>query len=574
MMSDSADSDSPLLVDEGLLSLLLQHSRENTLPAHLAATLEAISVELARSNAKVARLRACVKDQQATSLRQTRDLLHRIDEAARSLVTPIRRLPAELLLLIFRQHWVQFEAECEEMDVDAFDPIHAGVSRHLMLLALAPFLSLSQVCSRWHTLVVDTAEIWSEVHLDASIWLKPEDGDKAMHILHMGLERSRDVPLFVSVTNTDNADLFSTEALELLGTMAHRWRTARFICFRENILSCNVLHQLLQLRTLEVIILGEDAPFDLPKCLLDAPRLKTLSWGRQLLFPGLALEQLSDARASNVTLEDLPTIIGHFSRLSGVATLRLHLFSVASFVIMLPPVSSNIRKLSLVTAFEFDPATYTIVAGAVLSCLTLPLLESFEFGCSGYPYEVLPWAHTAFLGLAVRSSFKTHLRRLELLPVWITAAELFEVLSALERLEALSIADAFPSEEGLQRPVILDEQNLAALSRLASNTTTTTMTSHSHLLVPHLESFYYASRMEFSPAEFCHFVHSRASVPRTKPFHVRLEWFRTDADSPNTASEIAEFMRAQLESLTAAGKLHFGFDVAEPNLWSLGLGSS
>ncbi|KAJ7052873.1 hypothetical protein C8F01DRAFT_955808, partial [Mycena amicta] len=108
--------------------------------------LDEISEDLARYDAEIARLAA------------HRQALHDLHEAGRSLWSPIRRLPVEVLTDIFRKIWLDFRDLCTAGDDLGIH--YNSHSRELMLAAFAPLLELSRVSSTWHSIIMHTPQLW------------------------------------------------------------------------------------------------------------------------------------------------------------------------------------------------------------------------------------------------------------------------------------------------------------------------------------------------------------------------------------------------------------------------------
>ncbi|KAJ7154060.1 hypothetical protein C8R46DRAFT_808430, partial [Mycena filopes] len=100
-------------------------------------------------------------------------------EDCQSLLTPIRRLPSEILVEIFQLCWI--------------------LQRAMTTLAHGPILTLSQVCIRWHSVALGTPSLWNDIVLNGVLWATPECFDLAMRVLRFALERSANHPLDLTV---------------------------------------------------------------------------------------------------------------------------------------------------------------------------------------------------------------------------------------------------------------------------------------------------------------------------------------------------------------------------------------
>jgi hypothetical protein len=77
-------------------------------------------------------------------------------------------------------------------------------------------------------------------------------------LLQSALQRSRDLPLHIHVRNyarynaDRNKSLLDNAVLNLLSNASSRWKTAKFVCFQEDIFNCDVEHRLPLLEHLDI----------------------------------------------------------------------------------------------------------------------------------------------------------------------------------------------------------------------------------------------------------------------------------------------------------------------------------
>ncbi|KAJ6598166.1 hypothetical protein DFH09DRAFT_861910, partial [Mycena vulgaris] len=131
------------------------------------STISALSNELARYDGRIEALRG-----ELSALETARAALKAYCDDCGALLAPVRRLPSELLvkILIFRAAMAW--------------PAEMAMRR----LSQAHLLTLSRVCSGWHTLVVDTPTLWDRIQVDGKLWT-PGNTDRAMSLLELALER-------------------------------------------------------------------------------------------------------------------------------------------------------------------------------------------------------------------------------------------------------------------------------------------------------------------------------------------------------------------------------------------------
>ncbi|KAJ7049592.1 hypothetical protein C8F01DRAFT_754487 [Mycena amicta] len=273
--------------------------------------------------------------------------------------------------------------------------------------------------------------------------------------------------------------------------------------------------------------------------------------------------------------------------------------------ITLPTTYSRMTALGLALTSPISSHVSGTILAVILSSLTLPCVTSMEFEPNPYfKHQLLPWPHVAFIGVAQRSDFASHLRELHIRWIAIKDTELVEVLKALPGLETLGLGDDFPistpvhpassssssssedsssdednsssdednssSDEDIDiaprviepaNPPLLSHMLLCRLSQLAEDT---------HELIPHLKIFNYASQMNFDHTEFLAFVSTRAiaSIPRKglEPFTVELEWLAPDK-SALPPVDLDFHLNDHLQELVNRRKLRYSFRVCGPESW-------
>ncbi|KAJ7703888.1 hypothetical protein B0H17DRAFT_38643 [Mycena rosella] len=425
-------------------------------PAQIHSKISELLAELARFDVQIAKLQAEL-DQLAA--RRAPFQAHYDD--CYGLIAPIRRLPSEILVEIFRLCWLEPVADVDESALA------------MKRLANAPLLALSQVCSRWHTIALGTPALWSVIEIDSLIWSEPTvKVDTAMGLLRSVLERGANHPLVVTIRNLDGGQLYGP-ALELLARHSVRWRSAiltgplaplRHLSGAKN--------NLPQLESLMFYCWPWETPETTPFELFQvAPSLARLELaGNVDNFPVLSnfpFEQLDRLECAE-QIGPLPAFFTTtISRLSRTSTLSLRLcLTSPGDLFHIPSATSNVAFLDIDVPWDI-PTSAQQLLHQLFASLTLPFLERLGFQTTEPPPVALPWPHPQFLSLSQRSAFHTHLFELLLDDVAIADTELIECLATLPALEHLSIADHKSGTQG--EHVLITDTLWAALMRTPSS---------------------------------------------------------------------------------------------------------
>lgn len=481
-------------------------------------------------------------------------------DLCRSVISPIRLLPHEILLEIFALHHAEVEAQHESVISGYGRTMEQELEAETRRLAKADLLQLSQVCSRWHTLIIGTPLLWSSFDLNIDWW----DGSPDLRLaflLRSVLERGRETPLEVTARTTA-AFSENREALGLLAEHSRRWRKASFIVpceYLEDIASAqgNVPH-------LEILGLNwtgfqdNDMASEVTSFFTVAPLLKEVRFsGPAAALSHLPLEQLLRLFYFDVQeedLDDLFPLIARLTRTRNELHLRLDLWKWRQRPYLLsttvPEVAPGVWSLVLDVTGECDPEHTKDVLSHIMAHFTLPALFSVQFQSFGYLGIPLPWPHVAFGSLSHRSSFTSHLIRLDLCQVYITEVELIQTLSGLRLLEQLSLWD--------HRKINGEDTNLVIVSD--SLLQRLTWTDEPTCLVPSLGYLYCQTLFQFDDIVFRDFVLSRITPGRNAPgpFRVQFGWY------PRQLRALDPAVVAQLEELQSQGEFSF----------SIGLGDS
>ncbi|KAJ7473987.1 hypothetical protein FB451DRAFT_1367038 [Mycena latifolia] len=531
---------SPLLPEptqrEQIRYLLRSHGQP---PDHFASTVSALSDELARYDAEIRRLQA-----QLERVTSERAALESFYEDCRSLMSPILRLPSEILVQIFA-------LVCPAplpTPLPSIESVMTSPGQNNMAeLAQESLLTVSQVCARWHSICMGCPAFWTNIKLHSALWSTPAQTSKMMALLTNALERGGRAPLSITVKSYPAASY--GPALKLLAAHSERWEAACFMCAASDTqYLSSVRGNLPQLRTLALCGTGgsleifEDTPQLRVVQMAGIPEsieaLATLPLHQLQIFGCGEFVGLAElfGRGVSPTMSLMP-------RLSKTTKFHFQLISTSGAPFTestpMPHITAEIAALFLVAVAGFSSTNAGPMLAKIVGSLTLPGLKALGLESKEYPRLPLPWPHTQFLALAARSSFHIHLQELDLYHSIITEAELIECLPALPSLERLSISDHQSVANGGTDQLLI------------TDTLLTHLMSSLHP-VPHLLSLRLRTLLRFDDTIILNFLLSR--LQDTRPFRsdIRcLPGHRRDLD-PSVAARIDElrFRKALVFSFT------------------------
>ncbi|KAJ6497298.1 hypothetical protein C8R45DRAFT_1093693 [Mycena sanguinolenta] len=215
----STSSESHLLPSSSEIAQLRHFlSSSSPLPSGLASSLHNVvdeaPLELERYGAEIQRL-----EETLARVKSERALLKWYSSASRGLFSPLRRFPAQVLVEIFDM--------CSPNTTSERHTVEEEENR----LARTYLLQPSQVCSRWHTLIMDTSKLWSSIKVDTRVWAQSSiPSATLLHLLESSLDRSGELPLNLEIT-IDPAPYSGPGVLQLLAQHSSRWRNV-FLSFR------------------------------------------------------------------------------------------------------------------------------------------------------------------------------------------------------------------------------------------------------------------------------------------------------------------------------------------------------
>ncbi|KAJ7468721.1 hypothetical protein FB451DRAFT_1257130 [Mycena latifolia] len=540
---------SSLLVQMTQTVELRKRLRSNDSPSHFEAShcqaiISSSSAELERYDAELFRLKAVLHQ-----IKLDRAAVEDYSRLCRYILSPIRRLPTEILVDIFRL--CLFEAE-QPHHAPAVDQEDAAVEYETRRVAKAELLRLSQVCPRWHRLIMGTPILWSSVQLDLSWWVGARES-RMMDLLRSVLERGMDSPLEIRARCNCNESCDHSGPLGLLAQHSRRWEIA--------VLSMNATYfqgvsavegNLPRLEALQLNVRNRSLSASRATKLFEvAPRLTELWFtGPAAAISNLPLEQLRVFGYIEVPPQDLVIFLPMATRLPTQAQLIIRVdfsedrFEPVPLMVNSPLATSELSSLELSATGSFTLARANDVFAQVMGCLSLPSLDTLRFKI--YQYEgavIFPWPHHAFSSLSHRSSLHSHLICLELYHVLITETELVQTLSTLHSLLQLIIWDhKMIDDEGADFILITD----SLLHRLTWSPSPT-------CLAPRLSYLGCQTLLQFDDTVLRDFALSRVKPGRNEngPFEIELEWY------PGHHRELDAGVRAQFEELQSQGEFLF-----------------
>ncbi|KAK0491200.1 hypothetical protein IW261DRAFT_73592 [Armillaria novae-zelandiae] len=186
-------------------------SNDPPLPAESAAIRGLIAEHTSRVSAldtQVAQLEAYRQDLLAqastvadsiTALKRERERVAQAIQDQKRLLSPVRRLPPEVLSLIFLETIVfPIKRTPSKSDSEWWD----------IELAESPMWAVEQVCRQWRRVSVSFPELWSYINITITDDNFKEDGYAYVRCLTHQFSRSRLCPLSLSITDISNQSSF------------------------------------------------------------------------------------------------------------------------------------------------------------------------------------------------------------------------------------------------------------------------------------------------------------------------------------------------------------------------------
>ncbi|KAJ7051290.1 hypothetical protein C8F01DRAFT_1376861 [Mycena amicta] len=485
--------------------------------------------------------------------------------AYRSLFSPIRKLPVEILLEIFA------------IATRSLPPITAPPRRRIRNtlattpiepMRLEPLRPLSLVCALWRSIFDSSPALWSRICIAGPF--ETTTSEIPFRATLLCLERARKAPLEIYIQDASRRGigLFTNRVLQWQNVHISGLKSIEDLEYLGEIVDTHGLPSLSKLR-LASFLPSDELPAKCLAFISRADHLGQLSVTGNLTLhvPAEVLQRIDTltCTANPSTVEDAISVMDRLPRdvaynLVFYCDFR-HRWD-APIDLHVLPTPCGVTHLSLQIG-NFDRAQASTVVKTILEAVTLPNLVDLRLGSAGSSpgtftsyYAALddddldgpkqghlpfPWFHAEFLELSHRSSFSAHLLKLDLVDVHISVDHLVECLSLLGVLETLSIGE---------HPIQPYPHRLITNALLRALTSTST-------LVPRLKLITMATILAFDDRVLLSFLHSRVNTNSTRtnpsdPFecHVRAipGYWRRLGNVDSTAHVVGEVAILRKES--------------------------
>ncbi|KAJ7737116.1 hypothetical protein B0H16DRAFT_1572604 [Mycena metata] len=541
---------SPLLPTFQQTETLRQLLQANLLPSaaefHPNVDVESVvslaPADLARYDEDIAQLHAAIDALISMIKTQTeaRAVLQDYSNRCASVYALIRRLPPELLKDIF--------ALCAPAPPKFFEGDPSFVTEVQPTRFHVHLLRLSQVCSNWHTIAMETPSLWATIEVDLSGGHVPRATlNQLMHVVSRSLERSAGCALAIHVRAK-----YPSPLLTLLGQHSERWRTVDFFVCHRSLAALSGVKGHLPL--LERVQLGGCTSL---RNRLDifqaAPRLTWAAFSKFGTAPGrLPWNQLRGVTYTNVYPpmpldRGLATMVGSPSECEWDIR-NLHVSHLGLPLPELTPIHSPITRFSLQLVDSRDGDHARLVLGGILRALTLPHLRYLRLeSLHRRGRRPALWPQEQFSVFAAQSSCGQTLQELLLIGVIITRDDLVACLSALPALKSLHLTD-------IPTSTTIEAEQLTITDTLLQNLT---WVPSAACITPRLTHVAFDSLLGFSDDVMLNFVESRLLAGRSHalghPFSVVIARLPRDTGTRELAGSVA----MRIEELVAQGDLDF-----------------
>ncbi|KAJ7798632.1 hypothetical protein B0H14DRAFT_2253633, partial [Mycena olivaceomarginata] len=157
--------------------------------SHCQEIISSSPAELERYDTEISRLRAIID-----KLEKDRNVVEEYQLLCRYTVSPIRRMPAEILTEIFA-FFVPDAFETLDTSMQYEEQVQGELAR----VANADLLRIAHVCPRWHKLAMETPSLWSSIGLHLKLWRDVRSRGRMVTVLESSLERGGNFPLDLGI---------------------------------------------------------------------------------------------------------------------------------------------------------------------------------------------------------------------------------------------------------------------------------------------------------------------------------------------------------------------------------------
>ncbi|KAJ7253317.1 hypothetical protein B0H12DRAFT_1116601 [Mycena haematopus] len=404
-------------IDSALFALRHNYSPEGAAIDEIILTVAEIDSHFEHYDPEISRLQRILADLQARRAR-----LQWYQECCSSVISPIRRLPPEVLGIIF--------LACMGPEPDVIPVV-------------------GQVCRHWRDLVEGTPRLWSNISIGRTRFTFDQ---RYVDMASLFLKRSVNRPLSITIHQPADASLVT-----LLGRHVNRWATLRLSSTDKAFytllgLASAPLPMLEKLEILEMTREPRDQLGD-PIKIHNAPNLKQVVLKNPLEFWDLPWAQLTRLQYDNHTVTDAVRVLRRCRNLEECSLNRLvqAVPDPEDMPTIRPLRKLRFLRLAIDTLSPTAPAAEAIMS-TFFRAVTAPGLAALEI--------VGQWVPTEFTDFLARNQCR--LTHLYLGPGYMKDDKIIDVLQALPSLNTLLLDADIGTSRQLQNRAITDK----LLSRL------------------------------------------------------------------------------------------------------------
>lgn len=452
---------------------------------NIRETIRMSDVEIAQLGKDISQVEIAL-----SQMKQQHYLLREHRKAHKALLSPVRRLPAELLADIF------FMCLPESPDPNLRIP-----------------LLLGQICQRWRAIALSAGRLWSSIDL----FLKMKRPDSQAAQVKSWLSRSAGCGLFIKLQYMGRLFENTHPVIDALLEHSSRWEDVE-LCLPVPLYQAlaPAKGNLALLRRLKIRV--TDAQHFVPSAMdifAIAPQLRSVVLHVHTSQLDLPWEQLTKCtvsisiyailellrQAPNLVQCSLDNCIYNWQHLIHGPAPRL-------------PITSNLVSLQLMqTTHDSDPCIFQYITLPSLRDVTVNLLDETN------------WTHSDFMSLLQRSGCM--LERLALLRISLAFTELVELFEAISSLKILEVNWVYTVGRDGREPVPNDELLVHLTHQEESRG------KLAQLLLPRLEILEISGLLHCHDQRIVNMIQSRwhqppsfVSVLRSVTLKYRREWDR------------------------------------------------
>ncbi|KAK6991627.1 hypothetical protein R3P38DRAFT_3091770 [Favolaschia claudopus] len=396
-------------------------------------------------------------------------------------------------------------------------------------LANSPILSLSKVCSRWHTIALGSQGLWSTICAEGVLWTSVPHMAEILDLLHTALVRSGSTPLNIRAYGH-----IPPSAFAILESQMHRWSSVVLRCSWEQLeLNIDRVDGLRNLRALTIRAPALQAPCTArwTHAIGQAPNLEQLSISQPFtpIVASTVLKRLRHCAWDLTSPTELTEVLSSMEFLGHTTTLRLAIYMDEMTDLWDDPILHVSNICSDVAVLQLGVPTEVLwqnILKTVFQTLTLPCLAELAI-LTFFRYDYMSWPHAEFLDMAHRSDFASHLTKLDIAICIVKDEELLDILSMTCMLQELCIADhSFLTWEH----IVITNSLLEWLSQSTS------------LRVPNLASLDVVTRLRFDDCCLFDMLRFRS---RCRGFSCYLRYHRDSYREVAVSRDVDDLIREQ-----------------------------